>query len=139
MSTKRNHGYSYRERRCTNLLPLTHGPQKIFEASFAIHGICFPFVWQSFQALYWVKCEEHPLRARASISLHLEGPFVVLDPFADLTSKALNISDVTGLTTITISAKVFRSCCHGLALPYTVSTKGKLAWQRILAVVFSSL
>ena len=34
-----------------------------------------------------VKCEERPPRARASISLHLEGALVVLDPFADVASK----------------------------------------------------
>ena len=41
-----------------------------------------------------VKCEERPLRAWASISLHLGGPlaFVVLDPFADLASEASRLN-----------------------------------------------
>ena len=44
-----------------------------------------------------VKCEEQPVRARASISLHLEGtlrcgdPSLHSIPFADLDSKALNL------------------------------------------------
>ena len=70
VSTKHDHGYSYWERRCTNLLPLTHGPQKAFEASFAVHQICFRLIAMAvLLGITGVKYNERP-QARASISMH---------------------------------------------------------------------
>ena len=75
MSTKRDHGYSCQERRCTNLLLLTHGlyrrflkhPSPSMESATRLFG-------SPFRHFTGIKYEERPLRARASISLNLEGP-----------------------------------------------------------------
>ena len=67
------------------------------------------------------------------------GPSLYLIPLLTSLPKLSTwsfISDVTGLATSTIKRKGLR---HDVALPYRVSAKGKLAWQRLLAVVFSSL
>ena len=86
MSTKHDHGYSYWERRCTNLLLLTHGPQKAFEASFTVHQICFRLIGSPL-GITGVKygTMNGPKLGHAPIK---RGLFFVLDPFNDLASKS---------------------------------------------------